>query len=146
MEKFSIVITSGGIGSTHDDVTFEGISLNNYFSGIAKALGEETLVNQDLLNVIQRLSNPDTMFQSMEAKIKLATVPSSSELIYGPDHATGRETIYPIIRARNIYILPGIPHLFKTAFEIIKVYLYLNNHIYKYDSMGPKVNPDLQTM
>ncbi|CAH8450981.1 unnamed protein product [Dicrocoelium dendriticum] len=111
MNSFDIVLTSGGIGPTHDDVTFEGL---------AKALNESTLVHPELLHVVENFFGFDS---SLGALHRLACIPASSELVYGIDHSTGRQSNYPVVKVRNIYALPGIPTLFHTAFEIIKEHL-----------------------
>lgn len=46
-------------------------------------------------------------------------VPKSAILIYGHDKNSGTKTKYPAIFVNNVFILPGIPQLFKTSFNII---------------------------
>lgn len=131
MNCFDVVITSGGIGPTHDDVTFEGwLSLCGVwilFSvisslGIAQAVGEKTYTHPELLTVIETFFG----FTSSETtqndpRLRLAQVPQSCELVYGIDCFTGRQSFYPVVKVRNIYALPGVPNLFHTGFAMIKV-------------------------
>ncbi|KAA0194363.1 Flavin adenine dinucleotide synthetase 1, partial [Fasciolopsis buskii] len=115
MNCFDVVITSGGIGPTHDDVTFEGI---------AQAVGEKTYTHPELLTVIETFFG----FTSSETtqndpRLRLAQVPQSCELVYGIDCFTGRQSFYPVVKVRNIYALPGVPNLFHTGFAMIKEHL-----------------------
>ena len=43
-DKFSYVFTCGGVGPTHDDVTFEGV---------ARAFKEDLVINQSIREVLQ---------------------------------------------------------------------------------------------
>ena len=91
------VFTSGGVGPTHDDVTIESI---------AAAYGVAVVRHPDLeLRVRgywgERLD---------EANLRLADVPDGAEL------AWGRDTTWPVVSFRNIYILPGVPELFRRKF------------------------------
>ncbi|CAI2737671.1 unnamed protein product [Dicrocoelium dendriticum] len=123
MNSFDIVLTSGGIGPTHDHVTFEGdpsvppLSLG-FFLGLTKTLNERTLVHPELLNVVENFFGFDSCFGALH---RLACIPGSFGFAYGIDQSTGRQSYYPVVKVRNIYALPGIPILFHTSFEIIKV-------------------------
>ncbi|KAF5397298.1 Flavin adenine dinucleotide synthetase 1, partial [Paragonimus heterotremus] len=114
MHNFDIVLTSGGIGPTHDDMTFEGL---------AKALGQKTFTHPELMHVVENFFGFDSTVNPSDPRIRLSQVPVSSELVYGIDYSTGRHCNYPVVKVRNIYALPGIPRLFHTAFEIIKEHL-----------------------
>uniref|UniRef100_UPI00398F39E2 FAD synthase n=1 Tax=Pristiophorus japonicus TaxID=55135 RepID=UPI00398F39E2 len=103
--RYCYVLTSGGIGPTHDDVTFEGV---------ARAFGETTFVHPELAGLVGRL------FGKTEPgcpEMKLARVPRSSRLNYGRDRATGRRLEYPLISVANVYLFPGIPALLEKALD-----------------------------
>jgi molybdopterin-biosynthesis enzyme MoeA-like protein len=99
--KFDHVFTSGGVGPTHDDVTMESI---------ASAFGT-TIVRQPELEQRVRaywgakLSEPN---------LRLADVPAGCELVYGKDQ------VWPVVAYRNVYILPGVPALFRRKFVDIR--------------------------
>ncbi|XP_063172922.1 FAD synthase [Candoia aspera] len=103
--RFTYVLTSGGIGPTHDDVTFEAI---------AKAFGEEVRPHPEMVELVNQFfgkSKPES------PKMKLACVPESSLLNYGVDKETGRTFPFPLVSVRNVYIFPGIPSLMKRALD-----------------------------
>ncbi|NXK85784.1 FLAD1 synthase, partial [Formicarius rufipectus] len=103
--RFTYVLTSGGIGPTHDDVTFEAV---------AKAFGERVTHHPELVALVHKF------FGKTEAQcpeMKLACVPESSRLNYGTDGRTGGTFKYPLISVRNVYIFPGIPALMERALD-----------------------------
>ncbi|XP_075464228.1 FAD synthase isoform X2 [Ascaphus truei] len=103
--RYTYVLTSGGIGPTHDDVTFEAV---------AKAFGERVFPHPELVSLVQKF------FGKSDARcpeMKLARIPESSRLNYGTDKRTGDCFKYPLISVRNVYVFPGIPSLMERALE-----------------------------
>ncbi|XP_014116339.1 PREDICTED: FAD synthase isoform X3 [Pseudopodoces humilis] len=103
--RFTFVLTSGGIGPTHDDVTFEAV---------AKAFGESVILHPELVALVHKFFGK-TEVQCPE--MKLARVPESSCLNYGTDQHTGNTFKYPLVSVRNVYIFPGIPALMERALD-----------------------------
>ncbi|XP_054834045.1 FAD synthase [Eublepharis macularius] len=102
--KFTYVLTSGGIGPTHDDVTFEAV---------AQAFGEKVFPHPEIVDLVKKFfAKTDTECPEM----KLARVPKSSLLNYGIDKK-GHVFKYPLISVRNVYVFPGIPSLMERALE-----------------------------
>lgn len=97
--RFDIVITSGGIGPTHDDITFQSV---------ARAFGEECIVHPELFKVVNEYFGTVT---PESPHMKLCTVPQSTKLVY--DGCNGKKFKYPVVSVNNVYILPGIPQLFE---------------------------------
>jgi molybdenum cofactor synthesis domain-containing protein len=99
--RFDHVFTSGGVGPTHDDVTM---------AGIARGFGT-TVVREPRLEERVRaywgakLATPH---------LRLAEVPAGAELVYGKD------LVWPVVAYRNVYILPGVPALFRRKFIDIR--------------------------
>lgn len=99
--RFDHVFTSGGVGPTHDDVTMVAI---------ARAF-DTTIVRQPELEQRVRaywgakLSEPN---------LRLADVPASAELVYGKDQ------VWPVVCVGNVYVLPGVPALFRRKFVDIR--------------------------
>ncbi|NXG23048.1 FLAD1 synthase, partial [Grallaria varia] len=103
--RFTYVLTSGGIGPTHDDVTFEAV---------AEAFGEKVAPHPELVALVQKFfgrAGPRC------PEMKLALVPESSRLNYGTDGRTGAAFEYPLVSVRNVYIFPGIPALLERALD-----------------------------
>ena len=99
-KTYDHVFTSGGVGPTHDDVTMEGI---------ARGLGISVVRHPDLVARL-RVVYADNL---NEARLRMAEVPEGAELLAG-------ELRFPAVAIRNIYILPGIPEIFREKFEAIK--------------------------
>lgn len=98
---FDIVVTSGGVGPTHDDLTM---------AGIARAFGTRVVVHPQLEELLRGYWGADMP----EANIRLAEVPEGAELAYGPGSA------WPVVHYQNVYILPGVPKLFRKKFRDIQ--------------------------
>lgn len=99
--RFDLLFTSGGVGPTHDDITIEGIALG---------LGRSVIRHAVLEAKIRELSGS----KINQARLKMSEVPEGAELIYGDD------LTFPCVKVDNIYILPGIPELFRNKFEALK--------------------------
>ena len=98
---FDVIFTSGGVGPTHDDVTI---------SGIARGLNRRVIRDPTLEQMIRDYSGD----RISEARLKMAEVPEGAELI------ADSTLKFPTVRVENIYILPGIPELFREKFLSIK--------------------------
>lgn len=101
---FDYVFTSGGVGPTHDDVTI---------AGIAQAFDVPVVRQPDLADRLNKHfgERPGGLD---EAKLRMAAVPEGAELI-----ETG-EMRWPILVMRNVFILPGVPELFRKKFLAIR--------------------------
>lgn len=93
---FDAIITSGGIGPTHDDVTMEAI---------AYAFGIPLVQKPSLFPLLGA--------QHLEGKMRMAYVPKGASLIPTDDGT------FPVVRMENVYILPGVPRLFQKKLEVI---------------------------
>jgi molybdenum cofactor synthesis domain-containing protein len=100
---YDVVFTSGGVGPTHDDVTIEGV---------ARALGVPVVREPRLVRLLESYLRGKG--QLNEARLKMAEVPEGAELT-----ADG-ELVFPAVVVRNIYILPGVPEIFRRKFEAIR--------------------------
>jgi len=99
--RFDHVFTSGGVGPTHDDVTI---------AAIAHAFGT-TVERHPELEAKVRGYWKDKL---ADANLRLADIPGGSELVYGKDQ------VWPVVCFRNVYILPGVPSLFRRKFVDIR--------------------------
>lgn len=98
--KHTYVFTSGGVGPTHDDVTM---------AGIARAFGVDVVRDPTLEELVrthwgERLA---------PANLRLAEVPSGTMLVTAGDPG------WPVMRCRNVFILPGVPSLFRRKFAAL---------------------------
>lgn len=99
--RFDHVFTSGGVGPTHDDITM---------AAIAKGFGT-TVVRHPDLEMRVRGYWKDKL---ADANLRLADVPAGAELVYGKDQ------IWPVVALNNVYIMPGVPSLFRRKFVDIR--------------------------
>lgn len=98
---YDYVFTSGGVGPTHDDVTIEGVS---------RAMEVRVVRELRLVAVLEGFYKGDLN----AARLKMAEIPEGAELL-GGDALT-----FPAIVIRNVYVLPGVPEIFRQKFEAIK--------------------------
>lgn len=119
--RYDAVFTSGGVGPTHDDVTIVGVAqafglnvqrhpelaalLTAYYESRPKAptldpmdRAEEDVARRDLL----------------ARNLRMADVPEGTLLL------TDSELKWPVLCVRNVYILPGIPEIFRRKFVAIR--------------------------
>ena len=100
-ETYDVVFTSGGVGPTHDDITMEGI---------ARGLGRKVILHPDIESKLRAFYGD----KINRARLKLAEVPEGAELIADVN------LNFPTIKVENIYILPGIPEIFRQKFLALK--------------------------
>lgn len=145
--RSTYVFTTGGVGPTHDDRTFEGV---------AKAFGLETFYHPELVELIDsyetknNAANPEISRDlAKNAAYRMAKVPLGTELI-----PTSRG--FPQIKVNNVFIFPGIPKLLQSKFKAIehllvgqekfhaKVFLNTNESPIALDlTEAQKQNPDV---
>lgn len=97
---YDLVFTSGGVGPTHDDVTI---------AGVARGFAVPVVTHPVLLEAIRRFGHEMT-----PAQMKMAEVPEGAEAI------TVGAIRFPVVRMRNVYVLPGIPELFHDKFAALR--------------------------
>jgi molybdenum cofactor synthesis domain-containing protein len=102
--RYDHVFTSGGVGPTHDDITM---------AAIARGFGTTVMRHPDLEERVRGYWKD----QLADANLRLAEVPSGAELVYGSD---AEAKIWPVVCYRNVYILPGVPTLFRRKFVEIR--------------------------
>ena len=95
------VFTSGGVGPTHDDITI---------SAIAHGFGVRVSRHPELEAKIRAYWQD----KLADANLRLADLPEGSELVYGKDQ------VWPVVCFKNVYILPGVPALFRRKFVDIR--------------------------
>ena len=98
--EFDIVFTSGGVGPTHDDVTIEGV---------ARAMGVPVVRHPTLVALLERYYGGAVT----EASLRMAEVPEGAELV-------AQSMRFPTVLMRNVYVLPGVPAIFRRKFETVR--------------------------
>jgi molybdenum cofactor synthesis domain-containing protein len=101
--SYTWVFTTGGVGPTHDDITLEGV---------ARAFGVPLVENEGMMQQIDELFASDPV--KRESFRKMARVPVGSTLL------RSAEIRWPIYQVENVFILPGVPQIFRKQFEAIR--------------------------
>ena len=100
-ERFDIVFTSGGVGPTHDDVTIEGV---------ARAFHRPVVRHPELEAMLRGYFGDG----ADDARLRMADTPDGAQLI------RDRANRWPVLAVENVYVLPGVPELFRSKFEAIR--------------------------
>jgi len=94
------VITTGGVGPTQDDRTFDGI---------AAAFGVGLEEQPALVALLRKWNVP-----ASPANLRMARPPAGATLIPGSS--------YPVVRVRNVWVFPGVPRLMREKFESVSAH------------------------
>ena len=94
-EAYDWVITSGGVGPTHDDLTMDGV---------AAAFGVPVVESSEIIDLLQMRGKGIT-----ESIRRLARVPEGFVFYWG----MGRS--WPVVGKENVIILPGVPQFFASC-------------------------------
>jgi len=99
-ENVDWVLTSGGVGPTHDDVTV---------AGGAQSLGRQVVRSPELVALVEEHFGPNPE----PAAYRLADVPEGAELILQPG------VWIPLVVADRVALLPGVPELCRLQFPAL---------------------------
>ena len=103
-ERFDWVVTTGGIGATHDDLTKQVVSRI-----VGKPLVEAP---EAIVALEKRIGSP------LPGRVReLALVPEGAELI------TNKLTAAPGFMVENLIVLPGIPRLVEAMIGVLETHL-----------------------
>lgn len=92
------VITTGGIGPTHDDITY---------NAVAKAFGKGVALHQPTVDGLKAyLDKRGRGDEVNEDRKRMAMLPEGCQIL-------PTATWVPIVVVKNVYILPGIPSMVK---------------------------------
>jgi len=94
-DAYDVVVSSGGVGPTHDDVTLKAV---------AAGLGREYEHNPEMASLIS------DKFPQGEAEVarKMAMLPRGSVLRPVPNAPED----WPVLQCANVFVLPGVPSFF----------------------------------
>jgi molybdenum cofactor synthesis domain-containing protein len=99
--RVDAVITSGGIGPTHDDITMEAVA-----TAFAVPLVEDAAI----VRIMQDRFGPEGL---NESRRRMALMPQGAQLI------RCEKTIAPGAHLDNVYVLAGVPEIFASQLEAI---------------------------
>ncbi len=109
ISDYDFVFTSGGIGSTHDDITY---------LAIATTFGVDLMLDRDYAKGFieyQRKKGRELSLESLiwnkSPLLKMATFPVGAKVLRTPG------LWVPLVVVENVYAFPGIPQLFESMFE-----------------------------
>jgi molybdenum cofactor synthesis domain-containing protein len=100
-KAFDVVFTSGGVGPTHDDVTIEGV---------ARAMAVPVVRHPALIELLAQYYRGHVT----EAALRMAEIPEGADLVTGPG------VRFPTVVMRNVYVLPGVPEIFRQKFGALR--------------------------
>ncbi len=95
------VITSGGIGPTHDDVTV---------AAVAYALGRDLVELAAMRSLIEKAYGGAAV---PAAAFRMALAPRGSALLYGTSPG------FPVLTCDNVFMLPGVPSFFRLQLDTV---------------------------
>jgi len=96
-DSYDTVVTSGGIGPTHDDITADCV---------AAAFDDNIDVRDDARALLQ--THYDSTGKELnEARLRMARIPDSATLIENP------VSIAPGFKLKNVHVMAGVPSVFK---------------------------------
>ena len=99
-KRSQYVISTGGVGPTHDDVTFQAYAL---------AFDTTLELHPQLAQGIHGFYGG----QAPESALRMARVPAITELVTMPGSK------WPIIKVANCFVLPGLPEIFVKKFAAV---------------------------
>jgi molybdenum cofactor synthesis domain-containing protein len=98
---YTHVFTSGGVGPTHDDLTMEGV---------ARAFSTTVTRHPELEHLLRTYYGE----RLQERDLRMADVP------HGVTLHRGAQSQWPVIAMKNVFILPGVPEIFRKKFVAIR--------------------------
>jgi molybdenum cofactor synthesis domain-containing protein len=99
--EFDEVFTTGGVGPTHDDITFEAVA----------AAFERPMVHSDEMEKVIR----DFFGEKInETWLRMAVMPKDTELVWSEGLP------FPVTRVANVWVLPGEPTVMRAKFAGIR--------------------------
>lgn len=102
--RYHHVFTSGGVGPTHDDLTI---------AAVARAFGAPVVRDPELEALLRRHYGKNLH----ENHLALANVPRGSRGLYI------EQSPWPLTVIENVYLLPGVPEIFRMKLDIIRAHL-----------------------
>jgi len=100
-EAHDVVITSGGVGPTHDDVTLQGVAL---------AFGKRLQRSDDIARMLRTWYGD----RITDDHLRMADVPEGADLVQN------EAVPWPTVLMGNVYVFPGVPELLQLKFPVVR--------------------------
>ncbi|KAI1379527.1 molybdopterin binding domain-containing protein [Hypoxylon crocopeplum] len=124
-DRYDLVVTSGGIGPTHDDITYQSI---------AKAFGLELILHEEAYERMKKLTRPhkshadfswDVESPAKTARLRMVRLPIDESRDLAKQALFCRDNLWVPISVvnGNVHILPGVPRLFESLLEGLKPFI-----------------------
>ena len=119
--RYDAVFTSGGVGPTHDDVTIAGVA-QAFGVGVARHPELAALLTNYYRSLPRKATTGAAEAEAQAAaheellarNLRMADVPEGTTLLAGADLK------WPVLCVRNVYILPGIPEIFRMKIAVLE--------------------------
>ncbi|KAI2621476.1 Molybdopterin binding protein [Hypomontagnella submonticulosa] len=124
-DRYDLVVTSGGIGPTHDDITYQSI---------AKAFGLKLILHDEAYERMKKLTKPsksqpnfswDVDSPTKTARLRMVQLPIDESRDLAKQVLFTRDDLWVPISVvnGNVHILPGVPRLFESLLEGLKPFI-----------------------
>ncbi|KAH8680812.1 molybdopterin binding domain-containing protein [Xylariales sp. PMI_506] len=124
-DRYDFVVTSGGIGPTHDDITY---------SSIAKAFGAKLILHNEAYERMKKLSRPhkstpnfswDVESPQKTARLRMVELPIDETRDLSKQVLFPRDELWVPVSVvnGNVHILPGVPRLFESLLDGLKPFI-----------------------
>lgn len=100
-EAHDLVFTSGGVGPTHDDVTIPAIARS-----FGRRLARDPVLEQRIRDHFGE--------RTTDGHLRMAEMPEGGELV------ASEKMSWPVLRVENVWVLPGVPQIFRMKFELVR--------------------------
>ncbi|KAI9728602.1 MAG: hypothetical protein M1834_007630 [Cirrosporium novae-zelandiae] len=121
-KNYDFVVTSGGIGPTHDDITYQSIS---------KAFNLKLELHEPSFERMKRLSRPhrsqpnfswDKPSPDLDAKLRMVYLPYDKSRSWDSQVTFVDDNMWVPVSVvnGNVHILPGVPSLFRQLLDGLK--------------------------
>ena len=101
--KIDYLLTSGGIGPTHHDITTDCI---------AEAFGRRVSVRSDAFKILKKYYDGKGI-ELNEARLRMARIPEKADLIENPISGA------PGYIIENVYVMAGVPTIFQSMLKTV---------------------------